>query len=126
MRDGVLVDGSGRTLYTFDKDAPGKSNCTGGCLAAWPAFTAKPEAAASGEFGLGGAAPIGPAALPHRRPLTHARVCVSSRRNGLNAFPFYLELPDSLTFPATRGGKQWVWTIATTCGSETAGLSIGR
>ena len=52
MRDGVLADPAGRTLYTFDKDAPGKSNCSGGCLAAWPAFIAKPEALAKGEFGL--------------------------------------------------------------------------
>lgn len=52
MHDGVLADPSGRTLYTFDKDAPGKSNCTGGCQAAWPAFVAKPEAIATGEFGL--------------------------------------------------------------------------
>ena len=52
MRDGVLADATGRTVYTFDKDAPNKSNCSGGCLAAWPAFTAKPEAAAKGEFGL--------------------------------------------------------------------------
>ena len=29
---------SGRTLYTFDKDAPNKSNCNGGCVAAWPPF----------------------------------------------------------------------------------------
>lgn len=52
VRDGVLTDAAGRTLYTFDKDEPNKSNCSGGCLAAWPAFTAKPEAAAKGEFGL--------------------------------------------------------------------------
>ncbi|MBC5781438.1 hypothetical protein H8N03_00695 [Ramlibacter sp. USB13] len=52
MRDGVLADAAGRTLYTFDKDAPGKSNCTGGCLAAWPAYIAKADAAATGEFGL--------------------------------------------------------------------------
>jgi predicted lipoprotein with Yx(FWY)xxD motif len=52
MHDGVLADAAGRTLYTFDKDAPGKSNCTGGCLGTWPAFIARPEAAASGEFGL--------------------------------------------------------------------------
>ncbi|MFN4360350.1 MAG: hypothetical protein ACK4F4_06450 [Hylemonella sp.] len=52
MRDGVLADAAGRTVYTFDKDQPNKSNCSGGCLAAWPAFTAKPEAVAQGEFGL--------------------------------------------------------------------------
>jgi predicted lipoprotein with Yx(FWY)xxD motif len=52
MHEGVLADATGRTVYTFDKDEANKSNCSGGCLAAWPAFTAKPEAAAKGEFGL--------------------------------------------------------------------------
>ena len=41
FQQGVLTDAAGRTVYTFDKDAPGKSNCSGGCLAAWPAFAAK-------------------------------------------------------------------------------------
>jgi predicted lipoprotein with Yx(FWY)xxD motif len=52
MRDGVLADAAGRTVYTFDKDAPGKSNCSGGCLAAWPAFMAKEGASAKGDFTL--------------------------------------------------------------------------
>lgn len=52
FQQGVLADASGRTVYTFDKDAPGKSNCSGGCLAAWPAFTAKAGAKAEGDFGL--------------------------------------------------------------------------
>ena len=52
LRDGVLADATGRTVYTFDKDATNKSYCAGGCLAAWPAFTAKAEATAKGEFGI--------------------------------------------------------------------------
>ena len=32
----VLVDGSGRTLYLFEKDQPNRSACTGACVAAWP------------------------------------------------------------------------------------------
>lgn len=52
MRDGVLVDAAGRTVYTFDKDEMGKSNCSGGCLTLWPAFVAKPDAAVKGDFGL--------------------------------------------------------------------------
>jgi predicted lipoprotein with Yx(FWY)xxD motif len=52
VRDGALADAAGRTVYTFDKDAPNKSNCAGGCLAAWPAFVAKPGATAAGSFGL--------------------------------------------------------------------------
>jgi predicted lipoprotein with Yx(FWY)xxD motif len=32
----VLVDGSGRTLYLFEKDQPNQSTCAGTCAAAWP------------------------------------------------------------------------------------------
>jgi predicted lipoprotein with Yx(FWY)xxD motif len=32
----VLVDGSGRTLYLFEKDQPNQSACAGACVAAWP------------------------------------------------------------------------------------------
>ena len=51
-RDGLLADAAGRTVYTFDKDTAGKSNCGGGCLAAWPVFAAKPGAKPQGDFGL--------------------------------------------------------------------------
>jgi predicted lipoprotein with Yx(FWY)xxD motif len=36
----VVVDGNRRTVYVFDKDTSGKSNCEGDCLAKWPAVTA--------------------------------------------------------------------------------------
>ena len=52
VKDGVLADAAGRTVYIFDKDAPNKSNCSGGCLVAWPAFVAKAGATAQGDFGL--------------------------------------------------------------------------
>jgi predicted lipoprotein with Yx(FWY)xxD motif len=34
----IVVDGTGMTVYVFDKDTPGSgaSACTGGCLQAWP------------------------------------------------------------------------------------------
>jgi len=35
-----LADGSGKTLYTYGKDASGVSNCSGSCLAAWPIYEA--------------------------------------------------------------------------------------
>jgi len=33
-----LVDSKGMTLYLYTKDTPGVSNCSGKCLAAWPAL----------------------------------------------------------------------------------------
>ncbi|PIW25909.1 MAG: hypothetical protein COW30_17720 [Rhodospirillales bacterium CG15_BIG_FIL_POST_REV_8_21_14_020_66_15] len=32
----VLTDTQGMTLYTYDKDSPGKSNCDGLCAVIWP------------------------------------------------------------------------------------------
>jgi len=39
----ILVDKNGMTLYVFDKDTVGKSNCTGDCLVKWPALTVEDE-----------------------------------------------------------------------------------
>ena len=40
----TFVDGKGMTLYTFDKDAGGKSMCNGPCAEAWPPLLAADEA----------------------------------------------------------------------------------
>ena len=48
VSDGVLTDQKGMTLYTFDKDAPGKSACTGNCEKLWPPFMAGSSDMASG------------------------------------------------------------------------------
>ena len=37
----VLADMKGMTLYTFDKDKKGRSNCYGGCASLWPPAIAK-------------------------------------------------------------------------------------
>jgi len=34
----TLVDGQGRTLYLFEADEAGKSECNGGCASAWPPY----------------------------------------------------------------------------------------
>jgi|GEM_PF-843677 len=36
----ILTDTAGKTLYHFDKDTAGVSNCNGGCATVWPAFSA--------------------------------------------------------------------------------------
>ncbi|NCE88630.1 hypothetical protein [Pseudomonas sp. L13] len=40
-KDGMLVDHKGMTLYTFDKDADGKSMCNDKCAANWPPLKAE-------------------------------------------------------------------------------------
>ena len=51
-RNGILADASGRSLYTFDKDQAGKSNCSAACLSAWPAFMAQADAKPGGSLSL--------------------------------------------------------------------------
>ena len=52
ISNGVMASKEGKTLYTFDKDVTGKSNCNGGCAAAWPAFTVANPALAGGDFSI--------------------------------------------------------------------------
>jgi predicted lipoprotein with Yx(FWY)xxD motif len=54
--NGVLTDAKGMTLYSFDKDAAGVSNCNDGCAAAWPPLTADAYAAADGDWTIIGRA----------------------------------------------------------------------
>ena len=35
-KNGMFVNAKGMTLYTFDKDTPGKSVCNGQCATNWP------------------------------------------------------------------------------------------
>ncbi|ANN65728.1 hypothetical protein [Bordetella bronchialis] len=46
----ALVDQKKMTLYTYDKDAQGKSNCNGQCAANWPPLAAGTDAKASGKW----------------------------------------------------------------------------
>lgn len=52
VSNGVMASKEGKTLYTFDKDIAGKSNCNGGCATAWPPFTVANPALADGEFSI--------------------------------------------------------------------------
>jgi predicted lipoprotein with Yx(FWY)xxD motif len=44
-----LVDGSGRTLYLFEKDTGPTSRCTGACAANWPPLTSREKPEAEGK-----------------------------------------------------------------------------
>lgn len=48
----VLTDAKGMTLYVFDKDAAGTSNCYDGCAVKWPPLVADTLAKDDGEFTL--------------------------------------------------------------------------
>lgn len=46
----VLTDANGMTLYTFDRDEPGKSNCYDTCATNWPPLKADAGAQPDGDF----------------------------------------------------------------------------
>ena len=46
----VMADQKGMTLYTFDKDEAGKSNCYDQCAVNWPPFMAEGGAMAMGDW----------------------------------------------------------------------------
>lgn len=52
IRAGVLVDANNMTLYTFDKDAPGTSNCYDQCAINWPPAIAPSGAKAQDGFSI--------------------------------------------------------------------------
>lgn len=54
MANGMLVNASGMTLYTFDKDVAGsnKSMCNGPCIALWPAASAPADAKPEGDYSV--------------------------------------------------------------------------
>jgi predicted lipoprotein with Yx(FWY)xxD motif len=54
VKDGVLTNSAGMTLYTFDKDASGsgKSACNGQCATNWPPLMAKDGATAANDYSV--------------------------------------------------------------------------
>ena len=52
--DGMLVNGAGMTLYTFDRDVggSGKSVCNGPCATNWPPLIVADAAMAKGDWSV--------------------------------------------------------------------------
>ncbi len=49
-KNGMFVNAKGMTLYTFDKDTPGKSACNGQCATNWPPMLVADGGKASGDW----------------------------------------------------------------------------
>lgn len=48
----AFADAKGMTLYTYDKDSPGKSVCTGACAKFWPPAVAPRSARPAGDWSI--------------------------------------------------------------------------
>lgn len=89
-----LTDFQGMTLYTFDKDTSGVSNCYNGCAKAWPPYTS--GATAQSQF--------------------PANIAVITRTDGTKQFtwkgmPLYYYATDQKAGDITGDGVGGVWHI---------------
>jgi len=64
----VIVNGSGRTLYLFEKDKRGKSACSGACAMYWPPLITHGKPIAAGGARQRCSAPSSARTAPARRP----------------------------------------------------------
>ncbi|WP_434559546.1 hypothetical protein J3P95_24685 [Pseudomonas sp. Z5-35] len=93
VKDGVLVDHKGMTLYTYDKDDDSKSMCNDKCAENWPPLKAESTATPSGEW------------------------TVITRDDGASQWaydgdPLYTFVGDKKAGDKTGDGKGGVWKIA--------------
>lgn len=91
--DGYFTDGHDMTLYTFDKDEAGVSNCNAGCAKAWPPLMAKD----------GKELPAGFTAIERKN---------GDKQVAYNGQPLYLWVNDKKPGDTTGDNVQGVWHIA--------------
>jgi predicted lipoprotein with Yx(FWY)xxD motif len=88
----VLTDADGMTLYTYDPDTNGHSNCTGMCAVVWPPVMATDGAEPRGDFSL------------IRRD--------GERQWAWKGRPLYTYLFDDKPGEASGDGEDGVWHVA--------------
>lgn len=108
----IVVDGTGMTVYFFDKDTPnsGTSACEGACLASWPAVTL-----ASG--------------VPEAQGIT-GKLGTITRTDGarqvtLNGLPLYYYAGDTAAGDVTGQGVGGVWWVVSPAGAKITGARGG-
>lgn len=89
----VYADANHMTLYVFDNDEPGVSNCDGECAVNWPPLAAPADAVATGDF-----API--------------RRSDGTMQWALKGQPLYLWVKDQKPGDVTGDGVGGVWHVA--------------
>ncbi len=89
----VLSDAHGMTLYTFDKDKKGISNCNGGCAAKWPPLMVSKMAKDGGDF-------------------TIIKRKDASRQWAYKGMPLYTWIKDKAKGDVTGDGVKGVWHLA--------------
>ncbi len=98
----VLADKKGMTLYIFDKDVPGKSNCKGKCATAWPPVMAAASAKATGKLSI----------------ITRDD---GSKQWAYGKMPLYGWFKDKKTGDVTGDGRGGVWHVVHPAGTGARG-----
>lgn len=89
----ILTNAKGMTLYTFDKDVKGQSNCSGGCAQKWPPFLATKTSKGEGKF-------------------TVIDRADGSKQWAYNGQPLYFWFKDKKQGDVTGDGIKGVWHVA--------------
>lgn len=100
----VLTDSNGMTLYLFQKDTAGQSNCTGGCAQIWPAAT------------------VPQGVTPTAGPGITGKLGVIQRADGsyqvtINGMPLYLYSGDSKPGDTNGQGVKGIWYVVDAAGN---------
>lgn len=90
----VLTDANGMTLYIFDKDERGVTNCYDDCAANWPPLFADDAAADTGDF-------------------TVVERTDGTRMWAYKGWPLYYWVKDQAPGDITGDGVGGVWHLAT-------------
>ena len=89
----IYTDSMGMTLYTFDKDSGGMSNCYDKCATAWPPLAAAADAMAEGEW-------------------TVVERTDGTKMWSYDGHPLYTYVEDKAPGDMTGEGKGGVWHVA--------------
>ena len=89
----VWTDAKGMTLYNFDKDEPGKTNCYDDCARNWPPLAADTNAKTEGEWSL-------------------VDRTDGTRMWAYDGHPLYTFIGDKAPGDVTGDGKGGVWHVA--------------
>ena len=97
----VLADKAGMTVYTFDKDSPGKSVCYGDCAAAWP--------------------PVAAGSMPGGVDFSLISRDDGTRQAAYKGKPLYLFVGDQKPGEMTGDKLQNVWHVVVPAGRQVTG-----
>ncbi len=89
----ILTDDAGMTLYTFDNDTNGVSNCAGGCAEKWPPLVAADGAAGTNDYSV----------------ITRAD---GAHQWAYRGMPLYTWFQDHAVGDMTGDGVKGVWHVA--------------